>query len=319
MSTLIAWNSMGSGIDMSGITTGGGFLFNENSISTTYLGEIDWDTIAFSVSGAGLVKYFVVSGTVDLSSGDAVLTELIYGDVNANPLISWTDTDLHINLFDDFSSGINYSLLNTSDNIWGNKFADIIKAGDGNDDVQGNGGNDIIYGERDNDSLSGGDGNDSLYGGEGNDSLFGYKDDDILYGGTGNDLLGGGDGNDSILGGTGKDVLTGGSGRDYFDFNKITETGITLSTRDVIKDFSKSQGDKIDLRTIDAKTGGASNDAFSFVSKAPASDGTASSGRLWYANGILYGSNDSDKAAEFSIEVVLTGISTSNATDYIFM
>jgi Ca2+-binding RTX toxin-like protein len=167
------------------------------------------------------------------------------------------------------------------------------------------------------DNINGSDFSDRLAGFNGNDLINGNGGNDWLEGWASSDTLKGDSGNDTLVGGTGKDNLYGGSGRDYFDFDKISESGITTATRDVIKDFSKSQGDKIDLRTIDAKSGGTSNDQFSFVGKAPAEG--SGSGKLWYANGVLYGSTDSDKAAEFSIEVTLTGISVSNATDYIFL
>jgi Ca2+-binding RTX toxin-like protein len=172
MSTLIAYDDMGSGLNMSATTTGGGFLVNDSSITTTYLGAIDADTIAYSVSNAGLVKYFLVSGSVNIYTGDAILTELIYGNAAANPLISWTDVNLYLNLFDDFSAGINYSILNSSDYIYGNKYADIIKSGSGNDFVFGRAGNDYLYGESGNDSLYGGVGNDLLYGGSNTDKFF---------------------------------------------------------------------------------------------------------------------------------------------------
>jgi hypothetical protein len=73
----------------------------------------------------------------------------------------------------------------------------------------------------------------------------------------------------------------------------------------------------IDLRTIDAKSGGTFNDTFSFVSKTPAEG--AGNGKLWYSNGVLFGSTDNDAAAEFSVQVTLTGISTTNASEYILM
>ena len=161
-------------------------------------------------------------------------------------------------------------------------------------------------------------GNDTITGNKFADIVKSGAGSDTLKGNAGNDKLYGESGNDNLIGGTGKDTLTGGTGRDYFDFDKISESGITSTTRDIIKDFSKSHGDKIDLRTIDAKSGG-TNDAFSFVSKAPTSDGTASNGKLWYANGILYGSTDSDKAPELSVQVTLTGITASNAAEYIFL
>jgi Ca2+-binding RTX toxin-like protein len=168
-----------------------------------------------------------------------------------------------------------------------------------------------------NDSISMSNYADTVSGYAGNDTILGNGGGDVLYGDHGNDSINGGSGNDTLVGGTGKDTQTGGTGRDYFDLDKTTESGITFSTRDVIQDFSKSQGDKIDLRTIDAKTGGGSNDAFSFTGTAPVEG--AGNGKLWYSNGVLLGSVDNDAAAEFSIQVTLTGISASNAAEYILM
>ncbi len=82
------------------------------------------------------------------------------------------------------------------------------------------------------------DGNDTLLGGNGNDILFGQGGDDILNGGNGNDIL---------IGGKGNDILTGGAGADTFAW----KAGDTNSGGfDVIKDFNKDAGDRIDLRDL---------------------------------------------------------------------
>jgi len=171
-------------------------------------------------------------------------------------------------------------------------------------------GADEIIGSTSSDRLAGFNGDDYINGKAGNDRLEGWAGKDTLKGDAGNDTL---------CGGTDKDTLYGGTGRDYFDFNKITESGITSSSRDIVKDFSKLQGDKIDLRTIDAKSGTSSNDAFGFLSKAPTSDGSSSNGKVWYSDGVLYGSTDTDKAPEFSIQVSLIGITATNASEYILL
>jgi Ca2+-binding RTX toxin-like protein len=168
-----------------------------------------------------------------------------------------------------------------------------------------------------NDRIKGSDFSDRLAGFNGDDLLNGNNGNDWLEGWAGADTLVGGSGNDTLIGGTGKDTLTGGKGRDYFDFDITTESGVMSSTRDIIKDFNKSQGDKIDLGTIDAKTGSTSNDSFSFVGTAPI-DG-AGTAKLWFANNVLFGSVDKDADAEFSIQVTLIGISPANAVDYILM
>ncbi|MFT2159484.1 immunoglobulin-like domain-containing protein, partial [Pseudomonas putida] len=88
------------------------------------------------------------------------------------------------------------------------------------------------------------DGNDILSGGNGNDILFGQGGSDTLDGGKGNDILLGGTGNDTLIGGQGDDILIGGSGADTFVW-KAGDIG-----NDVIKDFNKAEGDRIDLKDL---------------------------------------------------------------------
>ena len=85
---------------------------------------------------------------------------------------------------------------------------------------------------------------------------------DILTGAAGNDILYGLDGADTLTGGGGADFLVGGTGADTFVFNASTDSSAVAS--DLIIDFASAEGDRIDLRGIDAKTGG-SDDAFTVV------------------------------------------------------
>ncbi len=94
------------------------------------------------------------------------------------------------------------------------------------------------------DTLNGSSGSDKLFGLGGNDVLDGKGGNDVLAGGAGNDTLKGGDGNDTLYGGIGTDTLWGGNGRDTFVFDSVG-TGV-----DTIQDFSKTQGDKLDLHLI---------------------------------------------------------------------
>ncbi len=111
----------------------------------------------------------------------------------------------------------------------------------GSDDkLYGDAGNDILFGQGGNDLLDGGAGNDVLYGGHGNDTL---------YGGAGNDILNGGAGNDTLYGGLGNDILTGGAGADLFVWNKGDVVAGSVA-KDIITDFSKAEGDKLDLRDL---------------------------------------------------------------------
>lgn len=67
---------------------------------------------------------------------------------------------------------------------------------------------------------------------------------DTLSGGAGNDILYGQGGNDILIGGESDDILYGGAGADTFVW-KSADIG-----NDVIKDFSISEGDRIDLHDL---------------------------------------------------------------------
>jgi Ca2+-binding RTX toxin-like protein len=149
----------------------------------------------------------------------------------------------------------------------------------------------------------------------GADTITGGSDIDRIFGLAGNDTLLGQGGSDLLTGGAGRDTMTGGLLRDVFDFNKITETGKTGSTRDVIKDFTHGVDD-IDLRTIDASTKAGGNQNFKFI-------GTQKfhnvAGELHYlksgGNTIIEGDINGDGRADFQIQ--LTGLKTLSAGDFL--
>ncbi|EYR81363.1 calcium-binding protein [Shinella sp. DD12] len=136
----------------------------------------------------------------------------------------------------------------------------------------------------------------------GKDSVTAGGGDDLLRGGAGNDRLFGGNGNDLIEGGRDADVLHGGSGSDTFIFRSVKDSTVSPKGRDVIQDFSQIQGDRIDLKLIDAnsKTGG--NQAFKYIG---ADDFHKKAGELRYekkgGGTIVSGDINGDGKADFSI------------------
>ena len=94
-----------------------------------------------------------------------------------------------------------------------------------------------MWGEEGTDTLRGGLGADFLDGGSSNDILKGNSGNDVIIGGSGKDKLNGGLGDDYLKGGAGKDILFGGQGLDIFD----------VEGKDVVKDFSPSEGDVINI------------------------------------------------------------------------
>ena len=183
--------------------------------------------------------------------------------------------------------------------------------GTGNDDtLSGLGGADRLLGGSGMDNLSGGNGMDELFGGNDADILDGGMQDDVLWGGSGDDTLGGGEGDDQLDGGAGRDVFSGGAGADTFFFRSASDMGTTNATSDLITDFDRAAGDRINLWGIDADTNTAGNQAFTFIGTA-AFSGVA--GQLRYV---------SDGAGGLRVQMDTNGdgvadlvLSLSNLTD----
>jgi Ca2+-binding RTX toxin-like protein len=106
-----------------------------------------------------------------------------------------------------------------------------------------------------------GGGDDSVIGTSAANYIDGGAGNDTLEGRGGGDTLYGGDGNDLIIGGTGQDYMWGDTGADTFDFNNVTESP-NGAARDTITNFMWSEGDVIDLSSIDADLAVGGNQAF---------------------------------------------------------
>ena len=132
--------------------------------------------------------------------------------------------------------------------------------------------------------------------------------------GKGNDTLNGGERNNVLIGGLGTNILTGGLGADRFDFNWMIESaGASIDT---IADFSHVKLDKIDLSTIDAKSGTVLiNDAFTFIGNNIAFGNIAGQMMFDSATNSIYGDVNGDSAADF--QIILTGVTSLLATDFI--
>ncbi|MDE0538735.1 MAG: calcium-binding protein [Rhodospirillales bacterium] len=127
---------------------------------------------------------------------------------------------------------------------------DEMHGGAAGDILDGGGGDDVLHGGGGYDLLVGGAGDDVLHGEEGKDTLDGGTGDDVLYGGTGDDTLDGNVGADTIVGGLGNDTLWG----DRCATEKSADTFVfgLNHGNDTVKDFSTTEGDKIDLTAFTA-------------------------------------------------------------------
>ena len=283
----------------------------------------------WTIDGSNIIKTEVERGITETSiysdlDGDGMFAKVSKSYVATDGSVwsgsaSCTDSDDQWrgnNSDDNYYAGNGNDRLssgNGNDDLYGADGDDQLNGESGSDDLYGGIGNDFLSGGNDNDHLEGGFDNDRLDGGNGDDYLNGGSGIDALTGGIGSDDLYGEDGDDTLIGGAGSDDLYGGLGNDTFRITNVFESGLTSTTRDHIFDFTN--GDKIDLLAIDAKVGNWTNDAFTFIGNASNLSLANANGAVWFENGVLYGSNDRDTAAEFQIELV--GVTLISQTDLV--
>jgi Ca2+-binding RTX toxin-like protein len=139
--------------------------------------------------------------------------------------------------------------------------------------------------------LNGNGAANQLDGGQGNDSIFGLGGADTLMGGAGKDRL---------EGGLGADRLVGGLGADRFVFAAAAD-----ANGDVIVDFNRAEGDRVDLRHMDTNPGLAGDQAFAWIGDAAFSN---VAGQLRFSGGVLAGDMDGNGIADFAI--TMTGVAS---------
>lgn len=216
-----------------------------------------------------------------------------------------------------------------SDLLDGGSGDDVLIGGSGEDVMEGGAGADEFLGEAGADfasygssasgivvslakpSLNSGDAKSDTYtdveglvGSNFADRLTGDGNANAIIGGYGNDRIVGGSGGDRLVGQFGADDLFGGAGADRFRYNDLWESTVSPAGRDTVFDFSGADGDRIDLRGIDARHGTPANQAFTFIGTA-AFHGSA--GELRYekqaSDTYVYADVNGDGKADFSIHL----------------
>ncbi len=155
----------------------------------------------------------------------------------------------------------------------------------------------------------------AISGSEGANLISGLAGADKLHGDLGNDTLDGGDGDDVLYGDAGRDTLTGGAGLDQFVFLDGDLSGNRALT-DLVTDFSQAQGDRLKLKAIDADTGLADDQRFSFIGTADFA-GTAGELRYVQDGGSTYVEGDTDGNGTADFVIGLTGTIDLTAADFV--
>ncbi|MGF6232295.1 Ca2+-binding RTX toxin-like protein [Inquilinus ginsengisoli] len=232
--------------------------------------------------------------------------------------------------------------LSGIENLTGGLGADRLTGSSAKNVLQGLSGNDILRGGNGGDTLDGGAGidlatyfgsttavkvdlgNTSLEsGGEaGGDRLIdienvnGSTAGDTLTGNAVANALSGFEGNDLLKGAAGKDMLAGGLGADRFIY-AATGDSVVGANADRIVDFSRAQGDRIDLAGIDANLSAIGNQSFSFIGSGLF---TGAAGQLRFAvtaPGVTTVAGDVTGDGVSDFHITLAGQIGLQATDFV--
>ena len=136
---------------------------------------------------------------------------------------------------------------------------------------------------------------DELIGNVLANSLIGRQGNDILIGDLGNDRIRGGVGNDLLLGGRGSDTLKGGPGNDRYVFEQASDSAPGLRDKVYF-----GQGDRFDLRAIDANINLDGQQTFQFIDNASFS---GRAGELRASRSVLQADLNGDAVADFSVQL----------------
>ena len=165
-----------------------------------------------------------------------------------------------------------------NDRLEGGAGNDILYGGGGSDRLEGGTGNDLYLVEAPNEIVEAADAGidriettllsytlnpnveDLYYKGIGDFTGIGNALSNVIFGGEGNDRIEGGDGNDTLHSQSGNDVLSGGSGDDILEGNygsdelfggagadRFVAAWLQFSINDIVHDFNRGEGDKIDI------------------------------------------------------------------------
>lgn len=171
-------------------------------------------------------------------------------------------------------------------------------------------GKDVVTGFE---NVIGGAFDDGITGSGAANRLTGGLGEDTLYGLGGTDTLAGGEGADRLAGGGGRDLMRGGAGADVFVFTSAADSGLTRALRDQITDFVAGE-DRISLAAIDANTGVAGKQAFTFAGQT----GTSGAGTVRFIHDhgdtVIQLNLDADTATESTI--LLHGLVALTAADF---
>ncbi|MFM2282094.1 MAG: hypothetical protein RLZZ444_4325 [Pseudomonadota bacterium] len=226
--------------------------------------------------GAGNDQFFLTTNISTYLGGKG--NDIFHSEGHKNDFIGGTGTDTISYKFRHESSvvgdeGVTISLGENAAQTGSNSLEELISI-------------ENAIGSLNGDIIGGSNGKNNLSGLAGDDDIFGFGGNDILNGGAGNDILVGGDNADRFV---------------FSDFRHSP-----ASNADEIRDFSRTQGDKVDLTALGGRQG------LDFIgSSAFSGDG----GEVRFAGGKIFVDSDGNGSAEMAIQ--MTNVLNMNGSDFL--
>ncbi len=135
---------------------------------------------------------------------------------------------------------------------------------------------------------------------------------------TGNEFANsifGGAGDDTIAGAGGADMVFGGGGADVFAMLALRDPTAGAAGRDTIDDFSEIEGDLIGLAALDADSGVAGDQAFTFIGNAAFSAAGQVRAEVIGGMTVVSGNVNADLGADFAVR--LSGSHTLSGANFV--
>lgn len=114
-----------------------------------------------------------------------------------------------------------------------------------------------------------------------------------------------------LTGAEGLDALTGRGGADVFIYNRFADAPVVSGVAEEITDFSRAQGDRVNLHAIDANLNVAGNQDFVFVT----GGFTGRAGEVRFDGDLILADGNGDRVAD--MRILMTGVDSMQASDFI--
>lgn len=311
---------------------GGNDVLDGGAGADELFGSAGFDTASYQGSKAGVqVLLYAGSGLFGDAAGDQLYgIEGVTGSAYADGLAG----DDYRNVLRGGGGNDELSGYGGNDSLYGDGGSDSVDGYEGNDKLFGGDGNDVLDGGAGNDELRGGRGIDTVRFTEGSEYSLGVVvnlNDGTVQGGelfgtdrlfeienvegtSGNDLIFGNGAANVLTGGAGYDRLIGFGGADRFVYESRYDSN--GKAPDYIGDFSRAQGDKIDLRIIDANEQVDGDQAFQFIGSHEFT-GVGQLRSYQYEGHTVFEINTTDAISGAEMIVVVDPLVTLQAKDFL--